>query len=118
MLLIDQSKFKDKRMATSLKVLSPTSAELYGEFVINDLPQLLAEGEQFIAANPGQMLTIDLAKWLHARSMILSLLLAWFRCAKKHKVKLVYLNPPEALLGLAQVSSLDKLLFADALSAA
>lgn len=105
-------------MTNALKILSDHSAELCGEFEIEELPQLLAEGEAFIAARAGKSLSIDLAKWLHAKSMILSLLLAWFRCARKHKVKLVYLNPPEALLGLAQVSSLDKVLFAEALAVA
>jgi ABC-type transporter Mla MlaB component len=105
-------------MACALNAVKPDTFELSGEFDADQLPALVAEGEKLIAAQSGQTLYIDLASWAHAKSTVLSLLLAWLRCAKKHQVKLVYLNPPVALVGLAQVSSLDKILFSHALSGA
>jgi ABC-type transporter Mla MlaB component len=105
-------------MASSLKILCEHSAELDGDFVIEQLPQLLAAGEAFISAHAGQSLSIDLAKSSHAKSIILSLLLSWLRCAKKHNVKLLYLHPPQALMGLAKISSLDKVLFGETSAAA
>jgi ABC-type transporter Mla MlaB component len=105
-------------MTCSLSVVTADTLQITGDLDIDQLPQLIAEMEKLIAARNGQTLYIDLAQWGHAKSTVLSLLLTWLRCAKKFQVKLVYLNPPTALIGLAQVSSLDKLLFAEALAAA
>lgn len=105
-------------MTCSLNVVTANTFQLTGDLDVDQLPQLVAQGEKLIAERTGETVQIDLAEWGHAKSMVLSLLLTWLRCAKKSQVKLVYLNPPGALIGLAQVSSLDKLLFADALAGA
>lgn len=105
-------------MTSTLTVINADTLALTGELDLDLLPQLVAGGEKLIAEHRGQTLYIDLASWGHAKSAVLSLLLTWMRSAKKADVKLVYLNPPTALIGLAQVSSLDKLLFSEALAAA
>jgi ABC-type transporter Mla MlaB component len=105
-------------MTTSLEVINSNTVQLSGELDMDQLATLIESGEKLIAQYSGNTLYIDLANWGHAKSTVLSLLLTWFRAAKKYQVKLVYLNPPTALIGLAQVSSLDKLLFAEALAVA
>lgn len=105
-------------MTCTLNVINANTLELTGDLELDQLPQLIAAGEKHIAGHAGKTLYFDLAKWGHAKSTVLSLLLTWLRSAKKYQVKIIYLNPPVALVGLAQVSSLDKLLFAEALAAA
>lgn len=105
-------------MNCSLTAINSNTLQLRGELDMDQLAVLIESGEKFIIQNAGKTLYIDLANWGHAKSTVLSLLLTWLRMAKKHQVKLVYLHPSVALIGLAQVSSLDKLLFAEALAAA
>lgn len=101
-------------MTSALNAVDSNTFELTGDFSLEQLPLLVLEGEELISSQAGKALKIDLSQWEHAKSTVLSLLLTWLRSAKKNQVSLQYINAPKALIGLAQVSGLDTILFAQA----
>jgi phospholipid transport system transporter-binding protein len=71
---------------------------------------LRAQGLALIAAAPGAELTLDLSAVPAADSAGLALLVDWLANARAHHKTLHYAQPPPALLALARLSDVERLL--------
>lgn len=82
---------------------------LSGELRFDNVVALKQQGEQLLA-NAGQDCEVDLAGVTRAGSAAVSLLLSWLRYASAANISLVFSHLPADLLGVAQVSGIDKIL--------
>ncbi len=91
-----------------LYVEGPARLRLAGELTFESVPSLVGDIElQFDA---GQPLELDLAAVSRSDSAGLALLVSWERRAKAHNSRIHYLNMPDQLRGLAQLSGVEELL--------
>ena len=66
--------------------------------------------ESLIYFKNAKSITIDLAAVEHADSAPLALFCAWVRAAKQKSVVVNFINVPQQLLRIAQISKVDKIL--------
>ncbi|MDY6827757.1 MAG: STAS domain-containing protein [Pseudomonadota bacterium] len=84
--------------------------DVSGRVDYTNVAALRAEGEQWIATQPGPSLTIDLAALQAANSLTISLLLCWLRAAAAADRTLCFDRVPAPLLSMMRVSGLDEVL--------
>lgn len=83
--------------------------QLKGSVNFNNVLRWRTKGEELIA-RASSAITFDMSAVCEHDSSLVALLLAWRRYAKVSGKNLIYINPPESLLRVAQVCNVTPLL--------
>lgn len=92
-----------------IETLTESRIQVSGDLGFDDVFELRQQGESLLSEISAGC-EIDLSNVGQAGSAALSLLLSWMRFAQNRNLSLEFSNPPESLLGVAQVSELDSII--------
>ncbi|GIX28605.1 MAG: hypothetical protein KatS3mg123_2486 [Burkholderiales bacterium] len=80
-----------------------------GPVTFASVPALFAAGREAMARDDGEV-RVDLSRVTEADSAAVSLLIHWWRDARRRGLAFAVLHPPKSVTGLAQVYGVDQLL--------
>lgn len=92
-----------------LRSESKQAFSLFGELEFANVVALKRQGEQLLD-DADERCEVSLAGVTRAGSAAVSLLLSWMRYASRSNINLVFSHLPDDLIGVAQVSGIDKIL--------
>lgn len=82
---------------------------VHGNLSLRNAPKAEALGYELINKDSRQEMTFDLSD-ITSSNIVLALMTAWIRYAKRKSKKIFFINCSQNLLDLAKVSGLEKLL--------
>lgn len=96
-------------MTASLEAVSADRLTVVGSVHADNVFELRSRGEAMIRRAEGKLLYLDLSGAERASSVLLSLLLCWFRFAKSVNTELVIEGASDEILSLAALSGIEDL---------
>ncbi|MEM7096874.1 MAG: STAS domain-containing protein [Pseudomonadota bacterium] len=81
-----------------------------GPLEMDDANQLSQQGRTLIAEDSAEQVVIDMSGLSQANSILIAVLLSWYREAELHDKSLRIINPPTSAEAIISFSGLDEIL--------